>query len=303
MRRRSGFTLIEILIVIAIISLMAGLLLPAVQKAREAANRTVCENNLKQIVLAMHKYEGAHKRLPASYLAMIEGGDAPGVLFVNGATWAVLILPNLEQDAAYEKWTLGSTYYHSVNADARVIPQKVYLCPSRRDTKKYGLSVLHDTPSVCPPGYTTHFAGATADYAVVANPPTTDAATPDPLLSQVRRHGVFGDSGGRRFADIIDGLSNTAMIGEKHVPVNKYGIGWWDCSTYNGNYPKCWSRGPGPLITKRTDGASHSFGSAHDSVVGFGFADGSVRSIPSTVSQKVFNGLCTIDGRETEIDW
>src|SRR5713226_3851460 len=90
--RRSGFTLIELLVVIAIISILMGLLLPAVQKAREAASRISCANNLKQIGLAMHSYEGIHDRVPPSRLS--EGM----------ATWLVLILPYVEQDNLYREW-------------------------------------------------------------------------------------------------------------------------------------------------------------------------------------------------------
>src|SRR4051812_9551023 len=91
-RRRTAFTLIELLVVMAIISILIGLLLPAVQQAREAASRSSCGNNLRQIGLAIHQYEGDFRRLPPSRLSDLH------------ATWAVFILPYLEQQALYNMW-------------------------------------------------------------------------------------------------------------------------------------------------------------------------------------------------------
>src|SRR5437879_3505532 len=133
--RRSAFTLIELLVVIAIIAVLMGLLLPAVQKAREAASRIQCANNLKQIGLAMHHYENVHERLP------------PSRLRVGSATWMVLILPFLEQDNLHRQWDLSQSYYQQ-NAVARLTPVKIYFCPSRRTaTTGPTASQSGDTPS------------------------------------------------------------------------------------------------------------------------------------------------------------
>src|SRR5882757_9426942 len=101
---RKGFTLIELLVVIAIIGVLIGLLLPAVQKVREAASRIQCSNNLKQMGLAIHAYHDANKALPASRLGP------------QHATWFVQILPYLEQDALYKQWDLSRTYYEQTPA-------------------------------------------------------------------------------------------------------------------------------------------------------------------------------------------
>src|SRR4051812_16977779 len=104
---RSAFTLIELLVVIAIIAVLISLLVPAVQKVREASNRTACANNLKQLGLAIHNYEGTYKRFPPAYTRTsgMKGGTAFGVSYPddngNGApgwAWGTLILPYLEQD-------------------------------------------------------------------------------------------------------------------------------------------------------------------------------------------------------------
>src|SRR5438552_11513732 len=96
---RSGFTLIELLVVIAIIAILAGLLVPAVQQAREAANRTQCANNLKQIGLAIHLYHNDFNRLPPSRISD------------EGPSWAWLILPYLDQDAMFKEWETGKPFY------------------------------------------------------------------------------------------------------------------------------------------------------------------------------------------------
>ena len=115
-----GFTLIELLVVIAIISVLIGMLLPAVQKAREAAARISCANNLRQIGLAMHLYatdkDPVNPQLPPTRLQR------------GMATWAVLILPYLEQENLYRQWNL-SRHYFEQNEVARRTPVKTYLLP------------------------------------------------------------------------------------------------------------------------------------------------------------------------------
>jgi prepilin-type N-terminal cleavage/methylation domain-containing protein len=152
--RGRGFTLIELLVVIAIISILIGMLLPAVQKAREAAARISCANNLKQIGLAMHMYHNDHERLPPNRL-----GD-------GRATWAVLILPYLEQDNLYRQWDLSKTYFEQTEV-ARRGTVKGYFCPSRRTAGDAPqLSVSGDVPGVAG-APNVHFPGGLSDYAVV----------------------------------------------------------------------------------------------------------------------------------------
>src|SRR5436190_10731319 len=116
---RACFTLVELLVVIAIIAVLVGLLLPAVQKAREAGARVSCGNNLKQIGLALHMYHDDQKTLPTSRLSDLH------------ATWAVLIMPYVEQGVLYNQWNLVATYYDQ-NDIARRTPVPIYFCPSRR---------------------------------------------------------------------------------------------------------------------------------------------------------------------------
>jgi len=145
---RAAFTLIELLVVIAIISVLMGLLMPAVQKAREAASRIKCANNLKQIGLANHLYVDHFDRLPPSRRSMAEG-----------PSWAWLILPDLEQDNLYKLWPIGWPYPglapgapttpEAVDQTSRVLSKQVptYFCPSFRspgDSNTISVSFAQD---------------------------------------------------------------------------------------------------------------------------------------------------------------
>jgi prepilin-type N-terminal cleavage/methylation domain-containing protein len=167
--RRRGFTLVELLVVLAIIALLMGLLLPAVQAVREAANRTVCANNLKQIGLASLNYADTHENLlPPSFVRE------------KGASWMVLIMPYLEQDTLFDRWDLKKTYYQQSD-EVRKYSLKLYFCPSRRTANDNYQSVTGDVETIivqidgCPvsvPGPGPTVPGALSDYA--ANIGTAD---------------------------------------------------------------------------------------------------------------------------------
>jgi prepilin-type N-terminal cleavage/methylation domain-containing protein len=149
---RPGFTLIELLVVISIIGLLIGLTLPAVQKAREAADRIRCANNLKQIGLGLHHYELVHHSLP------------PVASSFQGASWMVLELPFLEQAPLYSQWNLKRTYYQQSDA-ARLTTLSIYFCPSRRmPAGPPAASISGDFPCTNPQE-SLHTPGALADYA------------------------------------------------------------------------------------------------------------------------------------------
>ena len=272
MPARQAFTLIELLVVIAIIAILMGLLLPAVQKVREAAARTQCANNLKQIGLAMHLYHDVHDRLPPTRVSLtgIEKTET------WGATWAVLILPYLEQTNLYNQWNLG-TWYYLQNKVARETPVKVYFCPSRRQPT--GLSTSGDTPS--DGNGSLVFPGALADYAVAVDKSGHDAT--EEICPNM--HGSFQRGTGIRFSDFTDGLSNTLLAGEKHVMDGREGTGWTDCSTYNGDYHKCSTRAASraqPLTNNPKD-TGWKFGGRHTGIVMFCFADGRVQRLSTNI--------------------
>src|SRR5262245_45625681 len=211
--RRRGFTLIELLVVIAIIAILIGLLLPAVQKVREAAARMQCQNNLKQLGLACHNYHDVNGSFPPSRAAD------------NFGTWAVFLLPYIEQDNMFKLWNGGKLHYYATPPAARQ-PVKTYFFPSR---PKPMLGRSGDCPRT---GTTYPFtAGRCSDYPAVEGNGFNDNGP--------NANGVFiwhGDDTqvlDKPFADptaqltkvkssvtlqgITDGTSNTLLIGEKHI--------------------------------------------------------------------------------------
>jgi prepilin-type N-terminal cleavage/methylation domain-containing protein len=287
---RRAFTLIELLVVIAIISVLIGMLLPAVQKAREAAARISCANNLKQIGLAMHMHHNDHERLPASRdggkVLVYLPGEPEDPSLRAGASWAVLLLPYIEQQNLYNRWPPSLDYF-VIDRPVRETTVKLYLCPSRRGEKSSGLSVAGDVPHAYPNGHLTdylppriHHPGALGDYAVVID--RTGQDWTDEVVTVMR--GPFRERTGFGFMSFTDGLSNTLLVGDKHVPTAKNGVGPWDCSIYDGLRYRCSTRAASrafPLAT-HPDDTGLKFGSRHTGVVQFCFADGGVRPVRTT---------------------
>jgi prepilin-type N-terminal cleavage/methylation domain-containing protein len=146
---RRGFTLIELLVVIAIVAILIGLLLPAVQKVREAAARMACSNNLKQLSLAMHTYASAHGGLPPR--RMREPGPVAG--------WGAIILPHVEQGNLFNQYRFDIDFHAPANRDVLRTPLKVHQCPSSPGHPRF--VEIHDANASNRP---TGSLGACGDY-------------------------------------------------------------------------------------------------------------------------------------------
>jgi prepilin-type N-terminal cleavage/methylation domain-containing protein/prepilin-type processing-associated H-X9-DG protein len=209
MRRRPAFTLIELLVVIAIIAVLIGLLLPAVQKVREAAARSQCQNNFKQLGLAMHNYEGAVGTLPPAFPTNVPPAwtGLPGYFF----SWSALaqINPYLEQTNIYNSMDLTQPIYVPPNytispANQFAVQQvvKLFLCPSdRMQPVATGSTADYGVPTIGP-----------TNYAVCVGSGTTNGGAP--FGSPLNSDGMFSAGQGFRIVNISDGTSNTAMMSE-----------------------------------------------------------------------------------------
>ncbi|HTU93969.1 MAG TPA: DUF1559 domain-containing protein [Gemmataceae bacterium] len=291
-QRRGGFTLVELLVVIAIIAILIALLLPAVQRVRESANRSSCGNNLYQIGLAFQMYYADYNALPPNRL-----GDLH-------ATWAVLILPYIEQGNLYAQWDLAQIYYDQSDL-ARLTQVPIYFCPSRRSTlSPPGHSISGDQNDDIGPVLGPFVPGGLGDYATCTGTDNCDGTDCDgqayngAFRSLVNQYGQ--QLGTVSFAQITDGLSNTLFAGDKHVLLGYFGCGVLDCSLYNGDYWMCSSRSASPNypIAQTPTDPVIGFGGYHTNICQFLLGDGSVRTIANSTDPNILALLANIsDGQ------
>jgi prepilin-type N-terminal cleavage/methylation domain-containing protein/prepilin-type processing-associated H-X9-DG protein len=292
---RAAFTLVELLVVMAIIGILISLLLPAVQQLRAAAARAQCMNNLKQVGLALHNYHDAYKHLPPGY-----GATMP---YVDGATdtapgwgWAAFILPQLEQSNLYRQLNFTQPVQNSPSIQTLV---PIYLCPS--DIVPQGPFPLTDGL-----GNTICMAAPTS-YSACCGNDASDTTAPT-------GNGVFYRNSQTRLTDITDGTSETILIGERAWSKAN---GIWAGAVpggviRRGQYNPCQPVVPGAWYPAATLVLSHAhmnnalfdsdgsagmddFGSMHFGGSNFLFADGSVHFLRSVPSDNP-DGSYTADG-------
>lgn len=288
--RRPGFTLIELLVVIAIIATLVSLLLPAVQRAREAANRSSCQNNLKQLGLAMHNYHDSFKSFPPGWVDQVgPGGSNWG--------WATYLLPQMEQGNLYKSLNVGNVNMMQAMNDATMLPLmrtplSLYRCPS--DTAP-NVNTLHTMagPAGTEQLTTSNYIGSTGglDYGFGTN------ANGSP----VQLTGVFGQNSSVEIKDITDGTSNTIAVGERSWVQATQPSGNAQCNAAvlfgisggNGYLPNR-ALGNGFFGINQTgsfggagsgDSCSHAFNSLHDGGTQFLFADGSVHFLSENLQR------------------
>ncbi len=277
--RRSGFTLIELLVVIAIIAILIGLLLPAVQKVREAANRMSCTNHLKQMGLAFHNHHetiqafpsgGTTWTIPPTYVTT--GQPATGPTQLGG--WGFQVLPYMEQDNVWRGGGGGSIDQCQITAIGAKI--KTFFCPSRGQ------------PRLLPPTGAWYGPGGSYPHA------QTDYAGSNSENTGVVRYGYVGT----RMADILDGTSSTIMVGEKRMDKRYLGqyqsddnegyTSGWDHDTIRFTSP---SYPPAPDTNNGAGWGEQKFGSSHPGGFQVVFADGSVRSVKFSIDPTLFSYL------------
>ena len=287
-----GFTLIELLVVIAIIALLVGLIVPAVQQAREAARRTTCRNNLKQIGLALISYESTFGVLPPSSTSQIDYGIwSPDPTQYHLHAWSSLILPNLEQQTVQSLVNYNVSALHASNYAAAATVLPVYRCPS------FDGGLYSEEPKYT--ALSTRY--ATRNYAAMG------ATTVGNLWQSP--DGVFYANGRTRMADIRDGASNTFFVAESR---EKNASVWIDGGTAamvsrrydEADYPGF--AGPEsslnykPYYLSNGQGIDSDYGpsSAHGSGAMHLLGDGSVRFITEQITVAIYDALTTRSGGE-----
>ena len=316
-----GFTLIELLVVIAIIAILIALLLPAVQRAREAARKTQCRNNLKQIGIALHNYHDSHNAFPIGNL-WAGSFDGPS----NGWSWIAYILPYLELKADYDQLDFRSagrceeyigrqeTLSPNVSWTWRT-KKPVLVCPSDPIGGKAYTGQVGAGAFVVPNGQiaTSNYLGVcgkTLNWDCGIGPAWGDPPGPPPstqVCSDTSGYeGIFYSNSNVKIRDVVDGVSNTCFVGERGQNVFRT-YGWPFCGTGN---PPLYSGRKDHILEMftfshgrqnedpDTGPSNQKYWSWHPGGAQFLLGDGSVRFLSYTIDQRLYQALGTKKGRE-----
>lgn len=290
-KRPAGFTLIELLVVIAIIAILIALLLPAVQQAREAARRTQCKNNLQQLSIALHNYQGSFGMLPPGVVN--ETGPIVNEEVGYHMSWMVQVLPAIDQTPMYEKIDFDFGAYAAANSLVRELRQVVSICPSDPDGTESTFNRVN-------------YVGCTGGRNVPID---------------VDNGGLFFLNSSVSYKEIRDGASHTLCVGERRLddaPGN-VDLGWmsgtsatlrnagWTPNFLN-NVGRGFNAGGTGQNTTQADPppvelATGGFGSHHTGGAQFSLADGSVRFISENVDPDLFRALGERDDGEMSIEF
>ncbi len=287
--KRWAFTLVELLVVIAIIGLLIALLLPAVQAAREAARRTSCFNNLKQIGIALHMYHDALGSLPSGWIATDPASRLPWPEGEPGWAWAAMLLPFTEQvNISNQMINFGFPISDPLHQAARQTSLKIYRCPSDPGNDFFDLPEEGD-PSV------VLVRLPTANYIGCFGLQKIESCEGLPPGTICQGDGTFFHMKGVQFADIRDGLSNTILIGERS---SVFGYSTWMGVVPGGE--EAMARVLGVLDHPPNSKGTHleDFSSQHPAGANFLLGDGSVRLINDQIDLAVFHALATRAGGE-----
>jgi prepilin-type N-terminal cleavage/methylation domain-containing protein/prepilin-type processing-associated H-X9-DG protein len=293
---RRGFTLIELLVALAIIGVLIAILLPAVQAAREAARRAQCVNNLKQVGIALHNYEGAHGALPPGYISnFTAAGDDTG----PGWGWAAMLLPPLEQGPTFAALNFNLAIEAPDNQTGRLVVLNIFLCPSDRVRPSWTAS-RRDPATGQPLGPICDIAPSNYVGMFGTGEPGVDG------------EGLFFRNGRVALRDITDGTASTIAVGERS---HNLGEATWTGSVTGAvlapdptdgvgtGEPEA---GPGMVLghagERKGPGDPSSevnmFFSRHGRGVNFLFADGHVSFLTSSMNFKTYQALATRAGGE-----
>ena len=291
-RARRGFTLVELLVVIAIIGILIGMLLPAVQQVREAARRTQCANQMRQLSLAILNFESSRSRFPAGWTAEDDGEDGQ----LPGWAWSAEILPFIEQANLADQIDFQAAILDDDNVPLTIEVIETYLCPSDPDADILNFVTEISEPVGDGSGNSNNNSGGFGDELLLARSNYSGVfgnieVVDDPFGGQ----GMFFGNSRLGFNDIRDGSSNTMLIGERR---NDLGAVTW-VGVIDG------IEEPFARVVGATDRAPNdpgegleAFRSYHPGGINVGLGDGSVQFVSDTVSEILFQALGTRNGGE-----